>query len=167
MAYRNKTFVSFDGDNDMHYYRLMTAWHQNDRSSFNFYDAHDLTQARDSSLEASIKASLSVRLQNTRVFVLLVGSNTRFLYKFVRWEIEQAIKRQLPIIAVNLNGKRSMDDEFCPPILKSALAIHISFNPAIMQYALEHWPEFDQTARRSGNSGPHYYKPSVYERFGL
>ena len=26
MGYRNKTYIAFDGDNDMHYYRLMTAW---------------------------------------------------------------------------------------------------------------------------------------------
>ena len=28
MAYRNKTYVCFDGDKDMHYYRLMCAWKQ-------------------------------------------------------------------------------------------------------------------------------------------
>ena len=47
MAYRNKVFISFDGDTDMHYYRLMRAWKQSDYTDFNFYDAHDLTQARD------------------------------------------------------------------------------------------------------------------------
>ena len=39
MPYRNKTFVSFDGDSDMSYYRLMQAWRQNDGIAFNFYDA--------------------------------------------------------------------------------------------------------------------------------
>jgi len=73
MAYRSRTFVSFDGDSDMHYYRLMTAWHQNDRSSFNFYNAHDLEQARDTSLEATIKASLARRMADSHVFVLLIG----------------------------------------------------------------------------------------------
>ena len=29
LAYRNKTYVCFDGDTDMSYYRLMQAWHQN------------------------------------------------------------------------------------------------------------------------------------------
>jgi hypothetical protein len=167
VAYRNKTFVSFDGDNDMHYYRLMTAWHQNDRSSFNFYNAHDLAQARDTSMESTIKASLAYRLQNACVFVLLVGSSTRYLYRFVRWEIEQALKREIPIIAVNLNGTRFMDEARCPPILKDRLAIHISFNPAIMQYALEHWPDFDREARRLGRTGPHYYEPTIYARLGL
>lgn len=167
MAYRNKTFVSFDGDTDMHYYRLMTAWHQNDNSPFNFYNAHELNQARDTSLEASIKAQLAIRLQNTKVFVLLVGERTQYLYKFVRWEIEQAIARELPIIAVNLNGRRAIDPERCPPLLKDRLAIHISFNPAIMQHALEHWADFDGLQRRLFKSGPYFYNQDVYARCGL
>ena len=50
MAYRNKVFISFDGDNDIHYYRLMRAWKQNDYTDFNFFDAHDINTARDTSL---------------------------------------------------------------------------------------------------------------------
>ncbi len=71
MAYRNKVYVSMDADNDLHYYRLMQAWKQNDRTTFNFYDAHDLNTIFDKS-EASIKAGLQERFRNTKVFVLLV-----------------------------------------------------------------------------------------------
>jgi hypothetical protein len=167
MSYQNKTFVSFDGDSDIHYYRLMTAWKQNDRLPFNFYNAHDLNTARDSSAEESIKAQLAERLRNSKVFVLLVGETTRYLYKFVRWEIEQAIRRQLPIIAVNLNGRRSMDSERCSPLVSGALAIHISFNAAIMQHALEKWPASDSYLRSQGKSGPYYYKDDIYKSLGL
>ena len=167
MPYRNKTFVSFDGDTDMPYYRLMQAWKQNDGIGFNFYDAHDLNTARDTSQEASIKAQLAERMRNTKVFVLLVGERTRYLQKFVRWEIEQAIKRDLPIIAVNLNGRRSMDQDRCPPVLRSELAIHVSFNAAIMQYALDHWPHSHVEYRRAGKTGPYYYKTGVYTGLGL
>jgi hypothetical protein len=167
MAYRNKTFVSFDGDNDIHYYRLMCAWKQNDNSSFNFFDAHDLNYARDTSFEESIKAQLRIRLQNSKIFVLLIGDRTRYLTKFVRWEIEQAIARKMPIIAVNLNGKRIMDNERCPSVLRTELAVHISFNPAIMQYALEHWPDSDSEYRRQGKTGPYKYDESTYRTLGL
>lgn len=167
MSYRNKSFVSFDGDNDINYYRLMTAWKQNDNIPFNFYDAHDLNSARDSSLEQSIKNKLAERLRNSKVFVLLVGERTRYLYKFIRWEIEQAITREMPIIVINLNGKRSMDKNRCPPLLADALAIHVSFNPSILQYALEHWPDSDATYRAEKKSGPYYYKVEVYARLGL
>lgn len=167
MGYTNKTFVSFDGDTDMHYYRLMTAWKQHDRMSFNFYNAHDLNSARDSSKELSIKAQLSERLRNSKVFVLLIGESTRYLHKFVKWEIEQAISRQMPIIGVNLNGKRSLDGERCPSVLVPALAIYVSFNAAIMEHALENWPASEASHRAQGKTGPFYYRDDTYKSLGL
>lgn len=167
MPYRNKTFVSFDGDTDMHYYRLMQAWKQHDGIDFNFYDAHDLNTARDSSQEASIKARLAERMRNSKVFVLLVGERTRYLTKFVHWEIDQAISRSLPIILVNLNGKRSMDADRCPPNAKMALAVHIQFNAAIMLKALDDWPSTFENLKREGKTGPYYYNDDIYKRLGL
>lgn len=167
MAYRNKVYVCFDGDSDIHYYRLMKAWHQSDNTSFSFYDAHDLNTARDTSQESSIKAQLRVRLQNSHTLVVLVGQNTRYLYKFVRWEIEQALSLGLPIIAVNLNNLRQMDADRCPPLIKDALAVHISFRAAIMQHALEHWPNEHQRLRREGRSGPFFFQPQVYANLGI
>lgn len=167
MSYKNKTFVSFDGDTDMQYYRLMEAWKQNDNIPFNFYNAHDINSARDTSTEESIKAQLMERLRNTKVFVLLVGENTRYLYKFVRWEIEQAISRNLPIIAVNLNGKRSMDSDRCPPLIRDELAVHISFNARIMQHALENWPNSHDIYKSQKMIGAYYYNDDIYKGFGL
>jgi hypothetical protein len=167
MPYRNKTFVSFDGDSDMAYYRLMQAWTQKDGIDFNFYNAHDLNTARDWSQESSIKVQLAERMRNSKIFVLLVGERTRYLTKFVRWEIEQAISRSLPMIVVNLNGRRFMDDERCPTLAKETLAIHISFNAAIMQYALDNWPTTYESVEREGKSGPYYYKAEVYKELGL
>ena len=67
----------------------------------------------------------------------MIGNSTRYLYKFVRWEMEQALALNLPIIGVNLNGLRYQDTERCPPIIRDKLGIHISYNVAILQYALE------------------------------
>lgn len=167
MAYRNKVYVCFDGDNDIHYYRLMKAWHQNDNTNFEFYDAHDLNSARDSSMEASIKAQLRTRLQNSKTFVVLIGQNTRYLYKFVRWEMEQALAMNMPIIAVNLNNLRQMDAERCPPVIKDALAVHISFRSGIMQHALEHWPSEHQRLCVERATGPYFFQPQVYSNLGI
>lgn len=167
MAYRNKTYVCFDGDTDMHYYRLMQAWHQNDRSPFSFYNAHDLNTSRDTSQEASIKQQLRTRLLNSKVFVVLIGERTRYLTKFVKWEMEQAIGLDLPIIGVNLNGRRAMDQTRCPPTIREELAIYVSYNAAIMQHALESWPTLHLSYRRQGESGPYYYVADVYQRLGL
>ena len=167
MAYRNKVFVSFDGDTDIHYYRLMRAWKQNDQTDFNFYDAHDLTQARDTSTEESIKRSLAERLANAKVVVSLIGENTRYLYKFLRWELEQAIRRDIPIIGVNLNGHRSQDLNRCPPVIRDHLVVYVSFNAAVIQHALENWPDEYSRLRGQGNSGARYYNDDVYRRLGL
>ena len=42
MGYRNKTYVIFDGDNDMWAYRFMRGWNAQDHMDFDFYDAHDI-----------------------------------------------------------------------------------------------------------------------------
>ena len=166
MSYKNKVYVSMDADSDINYYWLMKAWKQNDNSDFNFYDAHDINNNYDKS-EDSIKRALMERFRNTKVFVLLVGEHTRFLYRYVRWEIEQALKRELPIIVVNINGMRDLDGRLCPPILKDKLALHISYNQKIMQYALEHWPAFDAEKRAEGISTAFHYGDGVYSSLGL
>lgn len=167
MAYRNKTYVCFDGDNDIHYYRLMQAWHQNDASSFSFYDAHGLNNARDSSQEESIKAQLRIRLQNTKVFVVLIGANTRYLTKFVKWEMEQALSLGLPMIGVNLNGMRQQDPARVPPAIRDQLCMYVSFNSAILQFALENWPEQHAVETRKGMRGPFFYRASIYSELRL
>lgn len=166
MSYRNKVYVSMDADNDLRYYELMKAWKQNDNSSFNFYDAHDINTILDKS-EESIKAGLQERFRNTKVFVLLVGEHTKYLYKYVRWEIEQAIKRNIPCIVVNLNGKRKIDEIRCPAIIRDHLAMHISFNAKILQYALENWPDSEEQHKRKGDNGAYFYNDSVYQKLGL
>ena len=167
MPYRNRVFVSFDGDNDMHYYRLMRAWKQNDNSPFDFIDAHDLNTAFDTSSEDTIKRQLSERLSNTKIVVSLIGEHTRYLYKFVRWELEQAIKRDIPIIGVNINGKRTCDDNRCPPVIRDALVLYVSYKPKILQYALENWPNQHLKFRTQGKNGAYYYKDQTYRNLSL
>jgi Thoeris protein ThsB, TIR-like domain len=167
MPYRSKVFVSFDGDSDIHYYRLMCAWKQNDNTSFDFQDAHDINTARDSSTEATIKRRLAERLQNSKMFVLLIGERTRYQYKFVRWEIEQALRLNLPIVCVNLNGVRRMDNLRCPPLLQDKLALHVSYNARIIQRALEGWSENYFSQQQKGSTGPFYHKDNVYASLGL
>ncbi len=167
MSYRNKTYVCFDGDTEIHYYRLMCAWKQNDGLSFNFYNAHDLNKALDTSSETTIKRKLKERLNNSKVFVVLIGEKTRYLHKFVKWEIEQALSMRLPIIAVNLNGLRSIDSQRCPPVIRDQLAIHISYNLKIMQYSLNNWPDKHLQYYKKGIKGPYNYLDTVYDKLGL
>lgn len=162
MSYRNKTYVCFDGDEDMRYYRLMTAWKSNNNSTFNFHNAHDLNTARDTSQEESIKRQLRARFANSKTLVVLVGEKTKNLRKFVKWEMEVALKLGLPIIAVNLDGSRQKTD-LCPPTIRDELAIHIPFGVKIMQYAMDNWPASHAAHIKAGESGAYHYNASVYK----
>lgn len=51
------------------------------RWALDFSDAHELTQARDTSLPCSIKESLRIRLGASKTFVLVVGGETNALRK--------------------------------------------------------------------------------------
>lgn len=99
--------------------------------------------------------------------MVLVGEKTRYLYKFVRWEIEQALALKLPTIVVNLNGLRQQDRDRCPSLLSDALAVHVSFNARIMQHALETWPAYHEQLTRTGRNGPFFYEVAEYSRLGL
>lgn len=167
MPYRNKTYVCFDADNDIHYYRLMLAWKQSDNTNFQFYNAHDLNRLLPTSNEETIKGKLRERLRNTKIFIVLIGQSTQYLYKFVRWEMEKALELNIPIIAVNLNGKRLRDDDRCPPIICDELAVHVSFNARIIQYALENWESGHFNRQQEGISGARHYPAEVYQKLGL
>jgi len=166
MAYRNKVYVSFDADNDMSYYRTLQMWDANDDFEFTFNDAHQINTILDKS-EESIKAGLQERFRNTKIFILLIGNHTKNLYRYVRWEIEQAIKREIPIIAVNINGKREIDSFLCPAVLQDELAIHIPFKQKIIYYAMNNWPDSDRSHRKKGETGAYHYKEQVYQNLGL
>lgn len=167
MAYRNKTYVCFDGDNDIHYYWLMCAWKQNDNTNFDFDNAHELNTARDTSQEESVKAQLRERLKNSREMIVLIGQNTRYLHKFVRWEMEQALRLEMPIIGVNLDSRRSQDPDLCPAVIKDQLVVYTSFNAAIIQHALENWPNSHAQLKAQGKTGPYYYTDMIYTSLGL
>ena len=163
MAYRNKTYVALDYDNDSKYYNLMKAWRDNDDIDFNFYNAHDLTTIRTWSSEESKRVSLRERMKNSKVLVLLIGENTRYCSTWVKWEIELALKHDLPIIAVNLDGDREYNATLCPSALRGKLAIHIPFSPGIMAYALDHWPARHEALMKEGGAGVRTYKDHVYD----
>lgn len=165
MSYRNKTYVIFDGD-DIQYYRLMQAWKENDNIEFDFNDAHDIGGIREDSQEETVKKHLRERFLNSKQIIVLVGENTKYKYKYVRWEIEVAQDLELPIIVVNLNNIREIDNELCPAILRDCLAMHISYNRDIIKYALDNWPAF-HASNKDTKSGPYYYKKSVYEELDL
>ena len=53
-----------------------------------------------------------------------------------RWELELALELKKPIIVVNLNKTRQMDDALCPAILRIECVIHVAYERDIMRFAM-------------------------------
>lgn len=165
MSYRNKTYIIFDGDQDMWAYAYMKGWNKNNNIDFNFHDAHDLNTITNNSSEANTKRKLKERFSGAKQAVVLIGEFTKNLYRFVRWEIEVCHDLGIPVIAVNLNKLRKYDSNLCPPILRDADAIHVSFNARIIKYALDDFCE--DYSKYNGKGDNWYYKTSIYDGLGL
>jgi hypothetical protein len=145
----------------------MQAWKQNDNTDFDFNNAHTLNVINpDDSLDTK-KRKLRERMANSKILVVLVGERTKYQITYVRWEIEIALDMNLPIIVSNLNDKRGIDNNLCPPILEKELAIHVSFNAKILQFGLENWESTHYAYKKEGKTGPYYYKDETYKNLGL
>ncbi|MFI6763295.1 TIR domain-containing protein [Micromonospora sp. NPDC050417] len=155
MSYRNKTYVAFASE-DIKFYRLMEAWRDNKHIDFNFFDAHDLYVARDSSKPESIKARLGERLKKrSRSFCwgrLLVRGRVGMVSPSLptRWErLFDLVCRSLsPIlmVIVRLIGTSSRS-----PSLMSTTTLFRS--PSSLQSFNMHLITMRQILRRSGNRG--------------
>jgi hypothetical protein len=152
---RTKTYVCFDGDEDMQYYLTLKMWDKNKKIDFNFNNAHDLTRIYSYN-ENNIKRHLIERMNKTKLLIVLIGSKTKNLYKYVRWEIELALKMNIPIIAVNLNKHNGMDEDRYPPILRDKPIVHIPFKRDALLHAIDNWPQYYSTAVANGDQNLFY-----------
>lgn len=147
-VYKTKTYIAADWDGDKAAVEQLYKWKNSDHWGFDFVDAHDLTQARDSSLNCNIKASLKKRLDVSKTFVLIVGNQTKTVraggcqycgsynswtyscskgysidYKsYIDYECEKA--SELGIKIVVLYNSTVVDKTKCPMTLKNQ-GIHV------------------------------------------
>lgn len=169
MSYRNKTYVAFASE-DISYYRLMEAWRENKNIDFDFFDAHDLFMARDTSTPESIKARLRERMKNAKQFVLLGSADAKRKggngTSFLAYEVGTMLSLDLPVVVANLDGDRKIDRNFIPKPLLDAdyYTMSVSFQPAIIKYALDNYASGYAASDRTGC---YYYPPSTYEELGL
>lgn len=166
MAYRNKTYVIFDGDEDMWAYAYMLGWIKNEHIDFDFFNAHDIRPLAATASEAAVKSALRQRLLNTKQAIVIVGEKTKNLYRFVRWEIEMCLSLGIPIVVVNLNGVREMDAERCPPILRDTCSLHIPFKAKVVQRALDEFCDNFHTHKQGGLLNAKF-NPHIYSQMGL
>ena len=142
-TYRTKTYIAADWTGDKDAIEELYKWKNSSHWDFDFVDAHDLTQARDSSLNCSIKASLKQRMDVSKTFVLIVGNKTSTLRSgscqycshynawlgycshghsidqrsYIEYECEKAIEANMKIVV--LYNFSHVDKERCPKIIRS------------------------------------------------
>lgn len=142
MIYRTKTYIAGDWTGDQDLISQLYKWNNRDDLRLSFTDAHELAQARDTSLPCSIKRSLADRLDATKTFVLIVGKDTDKLTKgscrycnsydsyhgnchrghyvdyrsFIRYECEKAQKDGIRIVV--LYNYADVNRSKCPDILR-------------------------------------------------
>lgn len=132
-----RTFVGFSST-DIGLYRLMLAWKAHEHIDFDFADCqlHSEIKSED---ETYIKRKCRERINLAGKYVMLIGEDTRYKYKYVRWEAEVAIEKGCTIIGVNLDGARQMVEATCPPIIRDIGAVFVPYSPKIIAHALEHY----------------------------
>ena len=163
MGYKDATYVIFDGDNDKWAYAYMKGWKSNDKVDFDFRDAHDLdSMGSNAHNEQYVKGKLRPRMQKSAAVVVLVGEKTKWLYKYVRWELELALELGLPIIAVSLAEKKSISSELLPKIIRDQCIIEVPFKMKAIKYALDNWPASFYSKSPAGKVQSRTYPGSVY-----
>ena len=148
-------FVGFSST-DLNYYNMMLAWKNNENIDFNFRDCQ-LNKAINSEDEKYIKSICRERINMGSRFIQLIGEDTKYKYKYVRWEAEVAIEKGCTIIGVNLDNSRQINSS-CPPIIKDIGAIFVPYSPKIIKYAIENYKMKD--------SSNYHYTEETYNALG-
>ena len=73
--YRTRTYLAGDWDGDSNLINKIKEWNDNGYIALDFTDAHALTQARDGSLNCTIKNSLAWRMNASKRFVVKSNQN--------------------------------------------------------------------------------------------
>lgn len=147
-TYRTKTYIAGAWDQDKDAIEQIYTWKKSKYWQLDFVDAHSVTQARDSSLNCSIKASLKARMDISKTFVLVVGSETCHVraggcqycpsydstrvrcnrnhsvdYRsFIEYECEKAVEAGIRIVV--LYNSTTINKRYCPDCLKEK-GIHL------------------------------------------
>ncbi|MGY4676432.1 TIR domain-containing protein [Pasteurella sp. P03HT] len=180
MAYRNGTYVAFDGqdtttpyESDIQYFNLLKAWksHSND---FKFSDSHKKTYSvKDSSQKDTLKRRLRERLNESKNFILILSNDTRNDREMLNYEIDIAIELGLPIIVCYTDFEKIQAPQklsaYWPNSLANAICagkvkcIHIPFKKlpildAISQFSIH---------SKNTLTPLSYYSDNAYKEFGI
>ena len=184
MAYRNGTYIAFDGQgttdptkSDMKYYGLLQRWNSSKRYELNFSDSHKKTyQVMDSSSKKTLENRLMERMKYFANEVAQATDETNYNRGMLNFEIGKAVDYyKIPIIVAYtgydyiLNA--SQLSSRWPKALeeriknKTVCAIHVAFKEKSIMEAINQF-----SVNSTGDNvldGPLYtYSESAYEKWG-
>lgn len=164
MAFRKRIYVSYDAD-DLIYFNMLQAWCGSETQELSHYKL--IVADNDSPrFNDNVSNTLREKIAPTLCVIVLVSEHSATLRPQMRMELDKAIELGKPIIVVNLNGKRSIDNDLCPAVLKTKMVLHISFNAKIIQKAIDTWPIYYSQNKEKGK-GSFFFKSDVYKKLGL
>ena len=176
MAYRNGTYVAFDGLDttnptvgDIKYFNLLKRW--NTSRDFSFSDSHKKTyRVLDLSTKLTLQSRLSERLRHSKNMVLILTTKTRHDREMLNYEIRKAVELGLPIIVCYPEVKQPIFNpiaysSYWPKALaegiksNKAQCIHVPFRKALISDAL-----FQFSLHAKEKLGPlNYYHKGAYD----
>lgn len=162
-----KIYVALDPAVDKDFYNTIKQWKNKDGDLYNFVDGIEFAGKVNKQSDEILKPLIQNRVKEFNMVILLMGANTRRMRKFVRWQIEAACDNQIPLIAINTNGIRSVDFARCPVYLKKQISIHIPFHPDILSFALSDWPAKHEAAVLKENKGTFVYDHKIYDKLNI
>ncbi|MDH7497577.1 MAG: TIR domain-containing protein [Syntrophomonadaceae bacterium] len=149
MARAGRAFFSLDPGNPLDTYLVLAAWTYAAGLGVHCWNPLGAEEMPVGG-EREARRVLRQELRGCRLAVALVGRETGRRSTVARWEMETALELDLPVLAVNLNGKDGLDQRRCPEVLKGRTVLHVAFARPVVTYALQVWPERYPQARRVG-----------------
>lgn len=135
-----KIFISFDYTNDHHYKDLLQAWNSNDNFEFSF-DNRTPSEINSNRIP-TIKASLTTKISQADITLVIVGSECNKLHKdhvligYRNWqifEISKSKELRKKIVAVKLNIYNDSPSE----LLGCGVSWALSFSYNAIKRAIE------------------------------
>lgn len=182
MAYRNGTYVAFDGndecnpaESDQKYFQLLKAWNSNSDIDFWFSDSHSKTyQVKDTSSLETLKNRLKQRMANSKHMLIIISEDTNYDRGLLNYEIMLAIEvYKLPLIIAYTGYTKILNPKLLinkwPKKLReyingdTAKCIHIPFKKEPILDAISQFRVDDKYPKGSLS----YYSQEAYISWGL
>ncbi len=185
MAYRNGTYVAFDGNGttdptkgDLKYYGLLKSWNNSIKYDLTFSDSHQKTyQVRDSSSDVTLKSRLLERMRSSKNMLIIISDDTNWDRGLLNYEIEKAVDYyEIPLIVTYTGGYNSilnpllLKEKWTKTLLdrinnKSAKCIHIPFKEKAIMSAISQF-SINSTGDNILTSPLTTYTKETYIRWG-